>query len=76
MRMFHLVLIPVIAMFVSAATGAIHPAAAAKAKAHPTYEEAWTLCTAFLDRNHILKVDAGQRYAAGAACMHKYGYRI
>jgi hypothetical protein len=52
------------------------PASAKKQKAKPTYEQAWALCTAEMDRNHILKVDAGQRYAAGAACMLKYGYRI
>lgn len=51
-------------------------AAAQKTKAKPTYEEAWALCTAQMDRSHILKADAGQRYAAGAACMLKYGYRI
>jgi hypothetical protein len=50
--------------------------AAAKTKAKPTYEQAWALCTAQMDRNHILKADAGQRYAAGAACMLHHGYRI
>jgi hypothetical protein len=53
--------------------------AAAKKKktaGHPTYEQAWTLCTKELDRNHILRADAGQRQAAGGACMHRYGYRL
>lgn len=49
---------------------------AKKAVANPSYEEAWGLCTKEIDRNHILRQDAGQRYAAGAACMHRYGYRI
>ena len=48
----------------------------AKAKPKPTYEEAWKLCTEQMDRSKILKQDAGQRYAAGGACMMKYGYRI
>lgn len=52
------------------------PASAKKEKAKPTYEQAWTLCNAELDRSHILKADAGQRYAAGAACMLRHGYRI
>jgi hypothetical protein len=46
-----------------------------KPKPKPTYEEAWSICTKELDRSHILKVDAGQRYAAGGACMHRYGYQ-
>ncbi len=56
--------------------GMTQPAFADKIKKKPTYEEAWTLCTAELDRSHILKADAGQRYAAGAACMLRHGYRI
>lgn len=47
----------------------------ARIKAKPTYEQAWALCTAELDRGRILRADAGQRYAAGAACMHRYGYQ-
>jgi hypothetical protein len=42
----------------------------------PTYEEAWSLCTSQLDQQHILRNEAGQRYAAGASCMLRYGYRI
>ena len=59
---------------VAAALGAVQPAAA-KTKPKPSYEEAWKICNTELDHSHILKVDAGQRYAAGAACMHRYGYR-
>lgn len=47
-----------------------------KQAAHPTYEQAWGICTKELDRNHILRADAGQRQAAGGACMHRYGYRL
>jgi hypothetical protein len=47
-----------------------------KVAAKPTYEEAWGICTKEMDRNHILRADATQRYAAGAACMHRHGYSI
>ena len=47
-----------------------------KQPTHPTYEQAWGLCTKEMDRNHILRADAGQRQAAGGACMHRYGYRL
>ena len=49
---------------------------AKKVAAKPTYEEAWGICTKEMDRNHILRADAGQRQAAGGACMHRYGYRL
>jgi hypothetical protein len=49
---------------------------AKKVAAKPTYEEAWGICTKEMDRNHILRADATQRYAAGAACMHRHGYTI
>jgi hypothetical protein len=55
---------------------AISAPASAKKKAHPTYEQAWGICTKEMDRNHILRADAGQRQAAGGACMHRYGYRL
>ena len=40
---------------------AISAPASAKKKAHPTYEQAWGICTKELDRNHILR--AGRRPA-------------
>jgi hypothetical protein len=47
---------------------------AAKKPAHVTYERAWALCKEFVD---VLPRDAqSQRYSRGAACMHKYGYRL
>jgi hypothetical protein len=57
---------------------AISAPASAKKKqaAHPTYEQAWGICTKELDRNHIPRQDAGQRQAAGGACMHRYGYHL
>jgi hypothetical protein len=73
MRTSNLVHAAVIAT-VAAALGAVQPAAA-KTKPKPTYEEAWKICQAEVDRSKILRADAGQRYAAGGACMHRYGYR-
>ncbi len=53
------------------------PASAKKKQpANPTYEQAWALCTKELDHSHISRQDAGQRQAAGGACMHRYGYRL
>jgi hypothetical protein len=67
----------VIMISVGIAFGAAQSAVAETNEAKkPTYEEAWSLCTAQLNRNHILGNEAGQRYAAGAACMLHYGYRI
>ncbi len=66
----------VAAIFAGMLLSNAQPASAKNPEAKPTYEQAWALCTAALDRNHILKADAGQRYAAGAACMLKHGYRI
>jgi hypothetical protein len=63
------------AVIAAAVTALCAVTAAAKTKPKPTYEEAWKICNTELDHSHILKVDAGQRYAAGAACMHRYGYR-
>ena len=45
------------------------------AKARPTYDQAWALCTKALTRAGIRK-DESARYSAGAACMLHYGYRI
>jgi hypothetical protein len=45
------------------------------AKARPTYDQAWALCTKHLDQAGVRK-DASARYSAGAACMQHYGYRI
>ena len=39
-----------------------------------TKEEAWSRCTA--DVAVIPSDQHGQRYARGAACMKKFGYRI
>ncbi len=65
-----------IALAVATMVGMTQSASAAKVQKKLTYEEAWTFCNAELNRSHILRADAGQRYAAGAGCMLRHGYRI
>jgi len=50
--------------------------AAVSAK-HMTYAEAYRLCKAEVDssRAHAAWV-SNERFHRGAACMHKYGYRL
>lgn len=44
---------------------------------HITYAEAWRLCKAELDNGQVNSPAASnERYHRGAACMHRYGYRI
>ena len=52
--------------------------AQANAKGHVTYEQAWKLCRAFLDREGLTSAadQQRQRYQRGGACMAKYGYRF
>lgn len=76
MRMSSPTLSLIIASVAIALCAAQSAVAKTKEAKKPTYEEAWTLCTAQLNRNHILGNEAGQRYAAGAACMLHHGYRI
>ena len=56
---------------------AISPPAAAAAAKHqrPTYEQAYALCKAQLDRQFTSDWHTA-RYTAGSSCMHKYGYRL
>jgi len=49
-------------------------ASAQQQKKKMTKEEAWSLCTAEVS---VIPADQhGQRYARGAACMKKYGFKI
>ena len=66
--------IATLALALMAATSSAASAKTKKAAAHPTYEQAWALCTKEI--SHILRQNAGQRQAAGGACMHRYGYRL
>ena len=52
------------------------PASAAQKKV--TYEEAWKLCKAQLDKSGArgTGISANERHTRGAGCMKKYGYRI
>jgi len=60
----------VIALSIAMLLGVADMAFAAKV----TYEDAWARCKKFVD---VLPRDAqSQRYSRGAACMHKYGYKL
>jgi hypothetical protein len=50
-------------------------AAKKKAPAAPlTYEQAWAVCQAHVDK--LARDQQSARYSRGAACMYTYGYRI
>ena len=65
----------IVVLSAAAFLAAVQPASAAKKAKQLTYDEAWKVCTDYLNRNHFPK-DASARYSAGAACMLKHGYRI
>ena len=52
--------------------------AASAAKKKVTYDEAWKLCKAELDKSGApgTGTQANERHTRGAGCMKKYGYRI
>ena len=50
-------------------------ATAATKQKKPTYEQAWALCKAQLDKQFTSDWHTA-RYTAGSSCMYKYGYRI
>ena len=63
-----------IALSIAMPLAASEAAFAAKKSAHLTYEQAWAKCKVHVDK---LQADAqSQRYSRGAACMHRYGYKI
>jgi hypothetical protein len=43
-----------------------------------TYDEAWKLCKAELDKSGApgTGISANERHTRGAGCMQKYGYKI
>jgi len=51
------------------------PATAATKQKKLTYEEAYKVCKAQLDRQFTSDWHTA-RYTAGSSCMHKYGYRL
>jgi hypothetical protein len=71
MQKFHATLVTLasVALLVAAA-----PVQAQQKKGKVSKEQAWSLCAAEI--SNIPGDQHGQRYAAGAACMKKYGYKI
>lgn len=58
----------------------IAPASAKQQKAPAygklSYEDAWARCKQFVDAGQFAWDQTQQKYARGAACMLKFGYRI
>jgi|GEM_PF-415459 hypothetical protein len=65
-----------LAVTLAAPLGFVDTASAAKKKV--TYDEAWRLCKAQLDKSGAFGTGlaANERHTRGAGCMRKYGYRI
>ena len=70
------VLVAIIAISFAAPFGFADTASAAKKKV--TYDQAWQLCKAELDKSGAwgTGLSANERHTRGAGCMRKYGYRI
>jgi hypothetical protein len=66
----------VVALSVALPLGIADMAFAAKKKPpeHLTYEQAWAICKAHVDK--LAADQQSQRYSRGAACMYAYGFRI
>jgi hypothetical protein len=69
-------LIAFLAVTLAAPLGFVDAASAAKKKI--TYDEAWKLCKAELDKSGApgTGISANERHTRGAGCMQKYGYKI
>ena len=69
-------LIAFLAVALAAPLGFVDAASAAKKKV--TYDEAWKLCKAELDKSGAFGTgtQANERHTRGAGCMRKYGYRL
>ena len=52
--------------------------AASAAQKKVTYDEAWKLCKAELDKSGApgTGLSANERHTRGAGCMRKYGYKL
>jgi hypothetical protein len=70
------VFVMLVAVAVAAAFGFTADASAATKKKKVTYEQAWKLCKAMLDKEKVSGVgtQANERYLRGGACMKDYGY--
>lgn len=63
------------AVALAAALGFTADASAATKKKKVTYEQAWKLCKAQLDKEQIPgTTTSNERYLRGGACMKNYGY--
>ena len=69
-------LIPFLAFILVTPLGFVDAASAAKKKV--TYDQAWKLCKAELDKSGApgTGISANERHTRGAGCMQKYGYKI
>jgi hypothetical protein len=65
-----------LAVALAAPLGFVDTALAAKKRV--SYDEAWRLCKAQLDKSGAwgTGLAANERHTRGAGCMRKYGYRI
>jgi hypothetical protein len=70
------VFVTIVAVAVAAALGFTADASAAAKKKKVTYEQAWKLCKAQLDKDKVPGVgtQSNERYLRGGACMKNYGY--
>ena len=67
-------LVALVAVGVAGAMGFAGNASAATKK-KVTYEQAWKLCKAQLDKENLpATTTSNERYLRGGACMKKYGY--
>jgi hypothetical protein len=66
----------ILSIAAAAALGFAGPALAKSKKAQLSYEDAWAVCKKFVDDGVKSWDQHTQRYARGASCMKKYGYRI
>ena len=68
-----------LAVAVATAVGFSDNAAAASKKKKVSFEQAWKLCKAELDKANIPTTTGSsmnERYIRGGACMKKYGYDL
>jgi len=67
-------LVALVAVGAAAALG-VTGSASAGTKKKVTYEQAWKLCKAELDKEKIpVTTTSNERFLRGGACMKRYGY--
>ena len=71
------VFVALAAVAVAAALGFTADASAATKKKKVTFEQAWMLCKALLDKEKVPGTGtSNERYVRGGACMKGYGYNF